>query len=129
MKYNDNYTVYNPNNKPIEELPVIMGFNNGGGSGFMMGQLIAQDGTPLGSHMCSNEGFMLGDLGIYNNTRPDRHKTFAKHYPDGYRMDFVSKDNINDNKLLQKAFELNKLMKDEDKPEVENASVTITVDK
>lgn len=33
---------------------------------------------------------MPGDLGIIEGARPDRHETFREHYPDGYRMEFVS---------------------------------------
>lgn len=86
------YAVYNPCGKAVEELPVIYGFNNGGSPGFMDAVLIAQDGACLGSHLCSAEGYMPGDLGCLPGSRPDRHEDFQKHYPDGYRMDFVSGD-------------------------------------
>jgi hypothetical protein len=81
--------IFNPNNKPEGELPVIYGFNNGGSPGFMYAQLIAEDGTGMGSHLCSSEGYMPGDLGCLEGTRPDRHEGFRKHYPCGYRMEFV----------------------------------------
>lgn len=83
------YAVFNPHNKPVEELPVIYGFNNGGSSGWLSGALIAQDGEVLGGHVCSHEGYMRADLGILEGSRPDRHDEFRAHYPDGYRMDFV----------------------------------------
>lgn len=83
------YAVFNPNNKPVDQLPVIYGFNNGGSAGFFSGCLLAEDGEPLGGHCCSHEGYMYGDLGILEGSRPDRHETFRNHYPDGYRMDFV----------------------------------------
>ena len=35
------YAVFNPHDKPVEELPVIMGFNNGGSDGWYSGCLIA----------------------------------------------------------------------------------------
>lgn len=86
------YAVYNPNDKPIEALPVIYGFNNGGGSGMLMAQLIAEDGEALGGHCCSSEGYMPYDLGIVEGARADRHELFRTHYPEGYRMDFVPWD-------------------------------------
>jgi len=86
----DQFEFYNPHGKPISELPVIYGFNNGGSPGWFDACLLAEDGTGLGAHVCSNEGFMVGDLGIAKGSRPDRHETFRKHYPDGYRMEFVS---------------------------------------
>ena len=84
------YAVYNPDGKPLEELPVIYGFNNGGSrtggpaSSWQRMELV------WGGHICSNEGYMPHDLGVTNGSRPDRHETFQSHYPDGYRMDFVS---------------------------------------
>lgn len=93
---------YNPKDKDINELPTIFGFNNGGPQGFMSGALIAEDGTGMGGHLCSNEGFMIGDLGI-DGSRSDRHETFRKHYPDGYKMEFVSCENVRDHKELMKA--------------------------
>ncbi len=84
-----NYAVHNPHNKPLGELPVIWGFSNGGSPGWMDAVLLAEDGTFLGSHLCSSTAYMPHDLGILEGARPDRHETFREHYPDGYRMDFT----------------------------------------
>lgn len=102
-----NKVIYNPHNKPTEELPFIYGFNNGGREGRYHACLISQDGMGLGSHGCSSENYMLGDLGILEGTRSDRHETFKKHYPDGYRMEFVSYVDVDDHEALQEAFRLN----------------------
>lgn len=84
------YAVYNPQNQPLEDLPWIMGFNNGGSAGWFSAVLIAEDGMGLGGHICSHEGYMRHDLGIYEGSRPDRHEEFQKHYPEGYRMTFIT---------------------------------------
>lgn len=118
----DEYEIYNPHNKPIEELPFIYGFNNGGRPEWYMAQLIAEDGTPLGSHLCSHELYMPGDLGILKGSRPDRHETFRKHYPDGYRMDFVSHTDIDSHPGLSRAIENNKTLPDEAKSENEQTA-------
>lgn len=102
------WAVFNPHNKPTNDLPVIYGFNNGGSHGWMEGVLIAEDGTPLGGHICSSEAYMPSDLGVLEGTRPDRHETFSKHYPDGYRMEFVKYDEISNHKKINNAFRLNK---------------------
>jgi len=102
------YAVYNPHGKPLSELPVIYGFNNGGSSGWLSAVLIAQDGTTLGSHCCSSEGYMRHDLGIFEGVRDDRHETFRAHYPDGYRMDFVGYDDALTHEGLNAAFAANK---------------------
>lgn len=112
------YAVFNPHNKPLEELPVIYGFNNGGGGFGLMGTLIADDGEPLGGHACSHEGYMRHDLGVLEGSRPDRHEGFQKHYPDGYRMDFVSYDEVPGHAKLNEAFKKH----DEKYPPKETAS-------
>lgn len=103
-----NYALYNPANKPINELPVIYGFNNGGAAGWLFAVLVAEDGTDLGGHCCSNEAYMKHDLGILEGTRLDRHKTFKDHYPEGYRMDFVPYEEARNHKGLIKAYKLRK---------------------
>jgi hypothetical protein len=104
------YAVFNPHGKAVAELPVIYGFNNGGSPGWYSACLLAEDGTGLGGHLCSSEGYMTHDLGILEGTRPDRHKTFREHYPDGYRMEFVSYRDIDATPGLLAAFEKNKAL-------------------
>ena len=103
------YAIYNPNGLPTHELPIIFGYNAGGSPGWYDGVLLAQDGTYLGGHSCSHEGYMPHDLGILEGTRPDRHEGFRAHYPNGYRMDFVPYDDVLSHKLLGDAYALNQL--------------------
>lgn len=106
MKWGDQgYAAYNPHNKPIEELPIIYGFNNGGSPGWYNGVLLAEDGEALGGHVCSHEGYMRHDLGVIAGSRPDRHEMFRTHYPDGYRMDFVGADEANTHAGLEAAYQ------------------------
>jgi len=95
--------IYNPNGLPVDELPWIYGFNNGGNRGWYNGALISQDGHWLGSHACSDEGYMPADLGVLEGTRPDRHEDFQKHYPEGYRMVFVPYHRVRENNGLMAA--------------------------
>lgn len=106
--------VHNPHGKPVEELPVIYGFNNGGSPGWMSAVLLAQDGTHLGGHICSSEGYMPADLGVLEGSRPDRHETFREHYPDGYRMEFVSGKDVHTHTGLNEAYRLNQAQADAD---------------
>lgn len=100
--------IYNPKNLPIKELPVIMGFNNGGSMGWWRAVALAEDGECLGEHLCSDEGYMSNDLGILKGTRLDRHeKDYQPHYPNGYRMEFVPSSQIEDHAKLQAAFKAN----------------------
>ena len=108
------YAVFNPHDKPVEELPVIYGFNDGGSPDWWRGQLLSEDGTALGSHICSNEGYMPHDLGVLEGSRPDRHKTFQTHYPDGYRMEFISYSDVFNHEGLKRAIERNSLKSEEE---------------
>ena len=95
--------IYNPLDKPVEELPIIYGFNNGGSKGWYSAVLLAEDGTCLGGHICSSEAYMPHDLGILEGTRPNRHEDFKKHYPEGYRMEFVGWDAVKQHEGLTTA--------------------------
>lgn len=98
--------VHNPGNLPVDELPTIYGFNNGGSAGWMSAVLIAEDGTQLGGHCCSSEAYMPADLGCLEGTREDRHETFRQHYPNGYKMKFVGYDAYKSDTGIQAAVAL-----------------------
>ena len=104
-----NVAMFNPNDLPIWDLPIIYGWNNGGGSGMYSGVLLAEDGTGMGGHMCSHEGYMLNDLGILEGSRPDRHETFREHYPEGYRMEWVPSDQVLTHVGLEAAYQINQV--------------------
>ena len=87
--------------------PKIYAFSNVKGGGEGVALAMAEDGTCLGSHFCSHEGFVSHDLGVTEGSRPDRHKTYAEHYPDGYEMEFVPSSSIESHEQLQEAFRLN----------------------
>lgn len=108
MTHGRKTVVYNPHDKPARELPTIYGFNNGGSQGLMSAVLLAEDGTYLGGHCCSSEVYMPADLGIIEGARPDRHETFRAHYPDGYRMQFVTGADVRTHEGLMAAVERNK---------------------
>ena len=99
--------IYNPKDLPVSELPWIYGFNNGGSPGWYSAQLISQDGHWLGSHVCSDEGYMPADLGILEGTQLDRHEEFRQHYPNGYRMVFVPYHRVRENEGLMAAIAKN----------------------
>ena len=97
--------VWNPQGKPLDALPVIYGFNNGGSTEWLRAVAIAEDGTLLGEHVCSSEGYMPHDLGVLKGARVDRHEeSYRPHYPGGYRMEFVGYKNARDHTGLKAAF-------------------------
>jgi hypothetical protein len=110
-----NFIIFNPENKPIKELPTIYGFNNtAGNSDWNHGHIIAEDGTYLGGHICSNERFMLGDLGIIDGWQNGRHERFKSHYPSGYKMDFVPARDVLSHEGLKKAIHEHRKNNDND---------------
>ena len=82
---------------------VFSGYGGGDGPCYAM----AEDGHVLGQHWCSSEGWAIRDLGVEKGSRPDRHREYAKHYPDGYEMVFVPAREIESNEELKAAMKLN----------------------
>ena len=100
--------VFNPQALPVEDLPTIYGFNNGSAMGghFHQALALAEDGTVLGSHLCSSEGFMPGDLGLTpTSRREDRKEHYRSHYPNGYRTEFVAYEDVDEHVKLRAAIE------------------------
>jgi hypothetical protein len=85
--------------------PKIFCFMNNDTGGEGIAYAIAEDGTCLGSHYCSHEYYVQFDLGIAEGYRLDRHEDYAKHYPDGYEMEFISSENVMTHEGLLKAKE------------------------
>jgi len=105
------WIVHNPDNKPVDQLPVIYGFNNGGSRGMLSAVAMAEDGVVLGGHCCSHEGYMEADLAVIDGwMREERHAKYRAHYPGGYRMEFVGYDEVREHAGLQKALEAFKAM-------------------
>lgn len=126
-----NGAIFNPHNKPLEDLPRIMAFNNTKGrSDWNSCLAMAEDGHVLGSHFCSHEGYAPHDLGVLEGTRDDRHKeSYQVHYPDGYVMEFVRGENVESHAKLMEAFERNKRLGEAAVVKEANmASVKITLD-
>lgn len=97
------WVVFNPHGKPILELPAIYVFNNGGPPNYLQGYAMAQNGVILGEHICSHEGYMIADLACVEGWQMGRHHGYKKHYPDGYRMEFVLSSEIASHEGLQRA--------------------------
>lgn len=81
--------IYNPENRPVDRLPVIYGYCKGGGF-LLRGGIVSEDGEVFGYYTSRTEDGMQCDLGVADGYRPDRHVLFQEHYPNGYRMQFVS---------------------------------------
>lgn len=84
--------------------PKIFAFSNvvGGGDGSALA--MAEDGTVVGQHWCSNEAWVPHDLGV---TSDWHHEEYKAHYPDGFEMEFVRADDVKAHAGLTAAFALN----------------------
>ena len=51
--------------------------------GDVVGFALAEDGTGLAQHMCSNSMYVRYDLGL---TSTRQHGKYAMHYPEGYEL-------------------------------------------
>lgn len=78
--------------------PVIYCFINGGaGTDLVRSIALAEDGTLLAHHISSSDEWARGDCG-YLDTSMGRVKrgAFAKHYPEGYRLEWVDRPREHD---------------------------------
>jgi hypothetical protein len=62
------WAVFNPHNKPQDDLPVIYAFPNTNEPGWISAVALAEDGEYLGGHVCSHEDYILHDLGVLEGT-------------------------------------------------------------
>jgi hypothetical protein len=68
----------------MAELPKIYVFCNNCSPGWHSMVAVAEDGTHLAGHICSNHGYANHDMGI-SATGWKRDK-YAAHYPDGFEV-------------------------------------------
>ena len=94
----------------MTDKPKIYCFSNVHGGREGPAYAMAEDGTVLGLHICSNEACIPHDLGVNEGARRDRHKTYAEHYQDGYEMEFIRASDVKNHEGLSHAFELNREM-------------------
>jgi hypothetical protein len=120
---------YNPNDLPLDELPFITCFNNGGRTGWLQAVAIADSGHVLGTHICSDESFMQHDLQMLGVMGSRHTKHYQKHYPDGYRMRFVSFANVQHDDALMKVLAKNAVLEEHVPYPDAVASVTVTMGK
>ena len=57
----------------------------------------------------------LRERGLLEGTRPDRHEKFQEHYPDGYRMQLVPRDEVMTHPGLSAAYDLNQAKGEQEK--------------
>ena len=68
---------------------------------------LAEDGTWLGGHLCSNPSWIRHDMGFDSDWH---HEDYNKHYPEGYILEFIDLKDLDTHEGYQKAFALNQEM-------------------
>lgn len=72
--------------KALDALPKIFIFCNSCAPEWHSAVALADDGTFLAGHVCSNHGFIQHDMGINSSWKRD---LYEKHYPGGYELVWV----------------------------------------
>ena len=83
--------------------PKIYCFLNGGQREWWNVLAIAEDGTTLAGHVCSSPSFFRHDIGITSDWKHDK---YDAHYPNGWTLEWVDREDIAAHKGLQQAFKL-----------------------
>lgn len=95
------------------QLPKIYVFKNGSlGSSDGVYFAVAEDGECLASHVSSCDSWAMHDMGVDENGW--KRDIYAKHYPNGFDVEFVESDQMESHPGLLAAIEKNKQLKAED---------------
>jgi len=83
--------------------------NNGGPRGWLHAVALADDGHVLAGHICSDEYYMAGDLGI---TGTLKHDLYNAHFGEGnWELEWVANPDTHEG--FKAAYELHKKLKHE----------------
>lgn len=72
--------------------PKIYVFINGSWGQDVIGYALAEDGAVLTHHISSSEQWLKHDMGV---TSDWKHDTYRAHYPDGYEVEYVPLEDVN----------------------------------
>ena len=85
--------VFNPKDLPVENLPTLYAFAIGESYDSTYGNTVGPDGELLQTWTSSNESWLRNDLGCIPGVKDRLHKeVYQKAFPDGYRLEFVSRE-------------------------------------
>jgi hypothetical protein len=93
-----------------EKLPKIFLFINGSNSMGLNGCGLAEDGTGLSGHLSTHEGWAKHDLGL---TSDWKHEEYMAHYPQGYELVWLDREDLDGNDEFNLACERNKKLYEE----------------
>ena len=65
---------------------------------------LAEDGTGLGGHLCSDPSWVSHDMGISSDWH---HTDYDEHYPNGYTLVFLKPEELDTHENFQKAYKIN----------------------
>lgn len=91
--------------------------NSGRGTDWQVVMAMAEDGHCLASHVSSCEAWAKHDIGYSSKWK---HEAYAKHYPDGYELEWV--DDARNHAGLDAAYAKNQAMRPPEPTPVQSAA-------
>ena len=76
--------------------------------GDVLGRAMAEDGTGLASHLSSGPNYSKHDMGL---TSDWKHEIYNEKYPDGFELEWIDEENLDDHEGFGAAYELNQMAK------------------
>ncbi len=73
--------------------------------GDVIGYALAEDGHCIGQHLSSNFMFSQHDMGL---TSDWKHDNYDKHYPEGYDLEWINEEDLDNHQGWLDAIKLNK---------------------
>lgn len=95
----------------MEKKTKIYGFNGGGEPNYYIAVAMDSEGAVVASHLCSAESFMPFDLGMSKGATRKHDIYDAKYGAGNWETEFIPSSQHATHEGLQKAIELNKLLK------------------
>ena len=78
--------------------------NDAEATGNVIGYALAEDGNCIASHYSSGRNWAKHDMGI---TSDWKHEVYEKHYPDGYELEWIDFEDLDNHAEYLKAKKLN----------------------
>ena len=79
--------------------------------GDVIGYALAEDGICIAQHLSSNSDFSKHDMGLHSDWK---HKNYNEHYPDGWELEWIDEENLDNHEGWNAALKLNQELKNKE---------------
>ncbi len=80
--------------------------------GDVIGYALTEDGHCIGQHLSSNMFYSKHDMGL---TSDWKHDNYSKHYPDGFELEWINEEDLDNHQGWLDALKLNKELAEKEK--------------